>query len=356
MGREILKTFYSVIKDNDRYIKFVFITGVSKFSKMNLFSGLNNLTDITTHSDYAAICGYTHRDIKSTFKEHLAGVNLDKLKQWYNGYDYLGGEENRVYNPYDILLFIHNQCEYENYWWTTGNPGFLVKKLQEQNYYIPNLENIIVSKEILDTFDIERIDLIALLWQTGYLTFARKVQNFDETYRYQLRVPNREIQSSLNQLFINYLTNQPVEALANQTRIYNDISADIGQLKSTLISLFASIPYNNYANKIIEHYEGYYASIVFTYLMSLGFPCIGEDVTNKGRIDLTVKLPNRIVIIEFKVDSKETALEQIKQKKYYEKYLAEAKSRQQDIYIVGICFDSEEKNITEFDWEQVNEA
>ena len=354
VAREILKAFYSVIKDNDRYIKFVFITGVSKFSRMNLFSGLNNLTDITTLSDYATICGYTHQDIQTTFKKHLSGVDLDKLKHWYNGYDYLAGEENKVYNPYDILLFINNHCEYQNYWWTTGNPSFLIKKLQEQNYFIPNLENIVVSQEILDTFDIEYIDLIALLWQTGYLTFAKKVKSFDDTYRYQLKVPNREIQSSLNQLFIAYLTNQPVEALANQTQIYNDITTDIAQLKTTLVSLFANIPYHNYANKIIQHYEGYYASVVFTYLMSLGFPCTAEDVTNKGRIDLTLKLPNRIVIIEFKVDQKEKPLAQIKQKKYYEKYLSEAEAKLQDIYIVGICFDSEEKNITEFEWEVVD--
>ncbi len=167
-------------------------------------------------------------------------------------------------------------------------------------------------------------------------------------------MPNREIQSSLNQLFINYLTNQAVESLTNQTNIYNALSDDIEQLKTTLSSLFASIPYNNYANNIIANYEGYYASVAFTCFVSLGFPCIAEDVTSKGRIDLTIKLPNRIVIIEFKVDSQETALAQIKQKKYYQKYLTQAKEQNQEIYIVGICFASEDKNITEFDWEQVN--
>jgi len=179
-------------------------------------------------------------------------------------------------------------------------------------------------------------------------------QNFDETYDYQLKVPNREIQKSLNQLFINYLTNQPVEALAQQKQLYHDISTDLEQLSLTLSNLFASIPYHNYANKIIEKYEGYYASVVFTYLMSLGFPYIAEDVTQKGRIDLTIKLPNRIVIIEFKVDQKEQALTQIKQKKYYQKYLSEAKSRQQSIFIVGICFSSEDKNISEFEWKKIN--
>ncbi len=352
IARELLKSFYSVIKDNDRYLKFVFITGVSKFSKMNLFSGLNNLTDITTRPEYASLCGYTHHDIKTTFKAHLQGVDLDKLKQWYNGYDYLGGAEHRVYNPYDVLLFIDNHYEYKDYWWETGNPSFLIKKLQEQHYYIPDLENIIVSEKILNTFDIEKIDLIALLWQTGYLTFSRKIIKRDKLF-YQLKCPNKEIQSSLNELFINYLTSQTVDAIVYQDYLYDALTDDISALKTSLISLFASIPYNNYANKVIENYEGYYASVVFTYLMSLGYPCIAEDVTQKGRIDLTIKLDNRIVIIEFKVDQKEKALTQIKQKKYYQKYIAEAKSHQQRIFIVGICFASEEKNIVEFDWQEI---
>ena len=348
-ARSVLKSFYSVIKDNDKYIKFVFITGVSKFSKMNLFSGLNNLMDITTMSDYATICGYTHDDVKKQFKEHLQSVDLDKVKTWYNGYNYYPEcSECSVYNPFDILLFIANHHEYKNYWWETGNPGFLVEKLKEQNYYIPGLENIIVSEEILNTFDIDNIDLIALLWQTGYLTFDRKITKRDKLL-YQLKVPNKEIQVSLNELFIKYLTNQTSEAIYHQDKLYDDITEQPEKLKDSLSALFASIPYNNYANNIIAHYEGYYSSVIFTYFMTLGFPCIAEDATNKGRIDLTIKLPDRIVIIEFKVDSKETALEQIKQKKYYEKYLNENK----EIFIIGICFDSKEKNITQFEWDRV---
>ncbi len=353
IARDLLKAFYSVIKDNDRYIKFVFITGVSKFSKMNLFSGLNILTDITTRSEYATICGYTQQDIETTFSEHLQGVDMKTLKQWYNGYNYLGGEGTKVYNPYDILLFIDNHCEYENYWWSTGNSSFLIDKLKEQNYYIPQLENIIAKKEILDTFDIERIDLVALLWQTGYLTFDKKLKNFDESYSYQLKVPNKEIQKSLNQLFIHYLTHHNHEYISHQQLIYQSLTENLADFKAILNSLFASIPYNNYANKIIERYEGYYASVVFTYIYSLGFPCITEDVGSTFRVDLTIKLPNRIVIIEFKVDQQEKALEQIKTKKYYEKYIMEAKANSQEIYMLGICFDSETKTISEFDWQVV---
>ena len=142
-----------------------------------------------------------------------------------------------------------------------------------------------------------------------------------------------------------------MDAITQQDIIYNNLTENPENLEQALTSLFASIPYNNYANNIIANYEGYYSSVVFTYLMSLGFPCIAEDVTNKDRIDLTIKLPNRTVIIEFKVDSQETALEQIKKKKYYEKYQQESK----ELFIIGICFDSKDKNITEFQWEKIKD-
>ncbi|MEA2100298.1 MAG: AAA family ATPase, partial [Campylobacterota bacterium] len=344
-ARDSLRVFYTVMKDQDQYIKFVFMTGVSKFSKMNLFSGLNNLQDITTMKKYSTICGYTHNDIQTTFKQHLEDVNLEKLKEWYNGYNYFG---DPVYNPYDILLFLSNDCEYKNYWWGTGNPRFLIEKLKTSHYNIPQLENIVTNDETLNSFDIEHIDLVALLWQTGYLTFDKKVEKRDQIF-YKLKVPNKEIQSSLNELFLKYLTNQNVEIIQYQDDIYDDITLDIKNLENTLHSLFASIPYNNYVKNELAHYEGYYATVVYTYLVSLGYPCIAEDVTNKGRIDLTIKLPKRIVIIEFKVDIKEKALKQIKEKKYYEKYEDDGR----EIFIVGICFSSREKNINEFEWEKI---
>jgi len=344
-ARTILKSLYSTIKSNDRYLKFVFLTGVSKFSKMNLFSGLNNLMDITINPDYATICGYTHQDIKTTFGEHLKDVDLEELKEWYNGYNYLG---DPVYNPYDILLFIANSHEYANYWWGTGNPGFLIEKLKAQNYNIPQLEEIEVTAEILDTFDIEKIDLIALLWQTGYITFKERVKRYNQTL-YRMQIPNREIEISLNTLFIQYLTDQTVEVIKNKDKIYNAITDNMADLKQALTTLFSGIPYNNYANNIIANYEGYYASVIYTYIKSLGYPCIAEDVTNKGRIDLTVQLPERIIIIEFKVDQKEQALKQIREKKYYQKYQHENR----ELYIVGICFNSIERNVSEFEWEKL---
>ena len=346
IARETLKNFYSVIKDSDQYIRFVFITGVSKFSKMNLFSGLNNLEDITIDPNYATITGYTQEDVQTVFAEHLKGVDLENVKKWYNGYNYFG---EPIYNPFDILLFLSKNGEFRNYWWETGNPSFLITMLKEKRYYLPELENIIVSEEILGRFDIEKIDLVALLWQTGYLTFDHKI-DFAGRIRYKMKIPNLEIQYSLNALFLDYLTDLNEQKEAKGLAIAQSlVDRDFDRMKEVLISLFASIPYTNYANNIIANYEGYYSSVVFTFLASIGFEIIAEDTTNRGRIDLTIKTPDCVVIMEFKVDLKESALKQIKEKKYFEKYQGQGR----DIYLIGINFDSASKNISEFVYEKM---
>jgi len=345
--RDRLKNIYSVIKDSDRYIKFVFITGVSKFSKVNLFSGLNNLNDITLNSQYATICGYTHHDLETTFKEHLQGVDMEELRDWYNGYNYLG---DKVYNPFDILLFISNGAEYfENYWWSTGNPSFLLKLLEEKVWHIPEMENYIASAATLDAFDVDHIDLIALLWQTGYLTIKEKHRtSFGSNYL--LTVPNREIQTSLNVLFITYLTTQTNETLQVQQGLYDCLrKANLNELEGVIKRLFASIPYNNFTNNELQNYEGYYASVMYAYLASLGFELIAEDTTNHSRIDLTLKLDNKIYIFEIKAVDKPTgkALEQIEEREYHLKYQGE-----KAVYAVGIEFCKQQRNICLFEWKQ----
>ncbi len=346
--RDAMKDFYGVIKDNDAYIRFVFITGVSKFSKMNLFSGLNNLEDITLHPDYGNICGYTHNDLLTVFKKHLQGADMQKVKQWYNGYNYFG---DKVYNPFDILLFISNKFEFSNYWWETGNPSFLIDMLKTRNYYIPELENFVASKEILNTFDVDHIELVALLWQTGYLTITGKTST-PFGVKYTLNTPNKEVQTSLNNLFINYLTKQVSEKLKFQERLYNMLAKpDLDGFKDALFSLFASIPYSNFTNNKLPEYEGYYASVVYAYLASIGLDIIPEDITNFGRMDLTAKLEDKAFIFEFKLTEKATgnALQQIKERRYWEKYQGDA----ENIYLIGIQFSSEKRNIIGYEWEEI---
>ncbi len=345
--RDAMKDFYGVIKDNDAYIRFVFITGVSKFSKMNLFSGLNNLEDITLDKNFATICGYTHNDLLTVFSEHLQGANMEKVKKWYNGYYYLG---DKVYNPFDILLFIKKDFDFSNYWWETGNPSFLIDMLKTQNYYIPELENFVASKEILNTFDVERIELVALLWQTGYLTITEKIEDIFGI-EYKLGIPNKEISISLNNLFITYLTNQTMEKLKYQKGLLKMLrNADLDGFKDAIFTLFASISYTNFTNSKLYQYEGYYGSVVYAYLASIGLDVIPEDTTNLGRMDLSVKLEGKVFIFEFKLSEKATgnALKQIKEKKYWEKY-----RDLENIYLIGIEFSREQRNVIGYEWEKV---
>ena len=342
--REELKNIYSVIKDSDPYIKFAFITGVSKFSKVSLFSGLNNLNDITIESPYSAICGYTQQDLETVFADRLEGVNLDEVKKWYNGYNWLGEE---VYNPFDILLYLRNK-EFRSYWFETGTPTFLIQLLEEKQYFIPDIENIKASERIIGSFDVDRLEIETLLFQTGYLTI-KSVRKIINTNQFILGYPNSEVKQSLTDSILYFLTSATVEKENNKFAIFEAISNnDFDLLKRTFHAFFASIPHEWYRKNQISHYEGYYASIVYCYFASLGLDVKPEDPTNHGQIDLAIRFENRIYLLEFKVvelTGAGSALKQIKEKKYHEKYAG------RDVYLVGIEFSHEDRNIVNFEWE-----
>jgi hypothetical protein len=346
--REYIKGLYSTIKGCDEYVKFAFLTGVSKFSKASIFSGLNMLTDISLDEDYGNICGYTQDDIETSFLSYLDGVDMERMKNYYNGYNFL---KDDIYNPFDTLQFIANKFKYKNYWFATGTPTYLIKLIKENNYYLPNLLDLTVGEELLDSFDVENIRLEVILYQAGYLTID-EIQTNDmlDITEYKLKVPNKEVQLSLNNFILEFLYNQQN---INKTKvsIFQTLqSVKLDDLKDTLVSLFASIPHNNYTKNKIQNYEGHYASILYVYFASLGIKIIGEDVTNLGRIDLTLFVEDKIYILEFKVDGKKgEALQQIKDKEYAQKYL----SHQKDIYLVGIEFSKEKKNIVNFEWERI---
>ncbi len=344
--RDELKNIYSVIKDSDPYIKFVFITGVTKFSKVSLFSGLNNLNDITIEAPYSAICGYTQKELETVFADRLEGVDLDEVRKWYNGYNWLGEE---VYNPFDVLLYL-SKGDFRNYWFETGTPAFLVKMLQEKRYFIPDIENIKASESIIGSFDVDRLEIETLLFQTGYLTLkgVRRISNINQ---FTLGYPNAEVRQSLTDSILYYLTSNTVEKENNKFAIFDALSRnDFDLLKNTFHSFFASIPHDWYRKNQIAGYEGYYASIVYCYFASLGIEVTPEYSTNRGRIDLTVTLEGRVYLFEFKVVElvgTGSALKQIKEKKYHEKFVGS------EIYLIGIEFSRDDRNIVNFEWERV---
>jgi hypothetical protein len=191
--RERLKNLYMALKESDQHLKFVFLTGVSKFSKVSLFSGLNNLTDITLDPPYSTLCGYTDADIDTVFAPELPGLDRDEIRRWYNGYNWRG---TSVYNPVDVLLLLDSR-EFRPYWFETGTPTFLVNLLAERHMFTPDLGRIVASEALLSTFDVDAIQPEALLFQTGYLTIDQ-VHAIPGRIEFTLKYPNLEVQSSLN--------------------------------------------------------------------------------------------------------------------------------------------------------------
>ncbi|BAU23109.1 hypothetical protein THC_0717 [Caldimicrobium thiodismutans] len=199
--REHLKNLYGVIKDADVYLKFVFITGVSKFSKVSLFSGLNQLRDITLSKEYSTICGYTQEELEEVFREELQDKDLKLIKCWYNGYSWLG---EPLYNPFDILLYLEEK-KFHPYWFETGTPSFLMKLLLEKRFYLPELEDLTATDDLIGTFDLDYIEPENLLFQVGYLTIKETIEE-EGLILYKLSYPNKEVKISLNRVLFSYFT------------------------------------------------------------------------------------------------------------------------------------------------------
>ncbi len=347
--RDNLRDLYSVIKGADSYLRFVFLTGVSKFSKVSIFSGLNTLEDISLDSNYASVCGYTQHDLETEFADHLHDVDMDELRRWYNGYNFLG---DSVYNPFDILLFISKKHNYLNYWFSTGTPTFLIDLIKTQKYYLPDLEIQEVSESVMDSFDVDQLNIVAILFQSGYLTIKSVLRKYGKT-RYKLGYPNLEVRTAMSEHLIAYLTQDTTHVVRNEDALMDALyGGDPALLERGLKALFASIPYDNFTGNPIHNYEGYYSSVIYVYFSALACDAlIAEDHTNKGRIDLTLKVEDKIYIFEFKVVDEDTgsntALQQIKKRRYADKYQGQG-----DIYLVGIEFSRKERNVTAFEWER----
>jgi len=240
---------------------------------------------------------------------------------------------------------------YKNYWFESGTPTFLMELIAKNDYFLPSLTNLRVDEKLLNSFDIQNLDLEVILYQSGYLTIDTVEQTPFGTTEYTLKIPNKEIKLSLNDYILGYILKDQ-HPTQKKTDIYKSLTqSDMQGFKESLKAVFASIPYNNFTKNDMQVHEGFYASVVYVYLQSLGLDIIGEDVTNKGRIDLTIKMDNAIYILEFKVGGKDSALQQIKQKDYAAKY----KNQNKPIYLIGAHFDSDEKNIAHFEWEKATE-
>jgi len=295
--RDGLRNLYSVIKGADAHIRFAMLTGVSKFSKVSLFSGLNNLNDITVDKKYSAICGYTDQDIDTVFLAELDGLDREQIREWYNGYNWTG---ESVYNPFDVLL-LFNKRQFKPYWFETGTPTFLIELLASRQTWLPDLCQLQSDADILSSFELESIPTEALMFQTGYLSIAEEHHDFGE-YWYRLRYPNKEVYQSLSNSLLRAWTSptatQPV--IKNKRKLQNILqSNDFAAMQNLFTAFFASIPHDWYRKNPIAQYEGYYASVFYAYFAALGLSITLEDTTNHGRIDMTVRYNQQIYLFEF---------------------------------------------------------
>jgi hypothetical protein len=345
--RDGLRNLYSVIKHCDAEIRFAFLTGVSKFSKVSIFSGLNNLRDITISTSYSAICGYTDRDVDTIFAPELAGLDRQMIRDWYNGYNWSG---EAVYNPFDLLLCFQERRFYP-YWFESGTPTFLMDWLiAKGEYFTPRLESWMTDLAILSAFDVDNIEAEAMLFQTGYLTLG-ELHELPGLTMARLVLPNREVRASLNGALLHRLQDKVERANTHLPRLYHLLLAnDFSGLKQLFNSFFASIPYNWYSNNPIVDYEGYWASVFYSHFAALGLDIIAEDVTNHGRIDMTVRFNQQIYLFEFKVVEMEPdgkAMAQLKQRDYAAKYRA----LNQPIHLIGVEFSSKSRSVVGFEVE-----
>ena len=345
-NRDYLRGFYGIIKGSAEHVRITFVTGVSMFSKVSLFSGLNNLEDISLDPRYATICGYTENDLDRVFGPELDGLDREQVRTWYNGYHWRGGE--RVYNPYDVLLLLRNR-EFRPYWFETGSPNFLFRMLMERSVSPMELENQLADMSLVSKFDVNDIGIEALLFQTGYLTIAdERKDGFDILYR--LDYPNLEVQVSLNRGLLQHLGKTVVEAAGQGRELCTLLETnDFEGFGDALRSYLAGIPYQWHATGDLARYEAWYASLLHMCFRALGVDLRVEDASSHGRADMVMLTGGQVFVLEFKMVASEedvdVALEaasaQMRSRGYAEKY----RTRGEPVHLVGVACGREARNL-----------
>jgi Predicted AAA-ATPase/PD-(D/E)XK nuclease superfamily len=353
-NRDILREFYGAIKSSDEFLEFVFITGISKFAKMTLFSHLNNLKDITISSKYPTITGYTQAEVEEYFDDYLVEIEahqqmsraelIKEMKIWYNGYSWDG--ISSVYNPFGTLNFLEEK-QFQNFWFATGTPRFLIEQMREKEMY--NVENVEVSNILLERYDLENIDLVPLLFQTGYLTIKElDIRTGDMILDY----PNKEVRESMYEFLIGDLSRNQMRMNNGRTiqHIHKALLAkDLEQVREIINSILADLPFETFQKQS----EGLYHGLVHLIFSYLGVFVTSERNaarvhSSRGKADAIVETPTDVFIFEFKFNkTAQEAIAQINKKNYAARYKTSHKS----ITGIGVNFDGNNKEIN--DWVEV---
>jgi len=347
-NREVLREFYGVLKDGEvnEALKFVFLTGISKFARMSIFSELNNLDDLSMQDSYGALLGYTEEELRQYFASHIKPLRLrlkkseaetlQQIQAWYNGYRF-SDLDVKVYNPTSVLQ-LFKQNKFKNYWFDTATPAFLANLIKEKSYPIPDIENLQLEEMSFSTYDLDHLELEPLLFQTGYVT----IHGFDGV-RYRLGYPNQEVKTSFLGFLYKSLVNIPSTTLKEQySRLHEFLAQDeIEPFIETSNAILSAIPYPH----VRKQGESFYHTVFYLMLSASGVLVHTEALNIRGRVDMEVHFPDKIYIVELKCNqSAKKAIAQIKAKKYFEKYLHGGKK----ILLLGINFSTRERRIT--DW------
>jgi hypothetical protein len=346
--RERLKGFYGVLKSSGAHLRFVFLTGITKFSHVSIFSSLNNLSDLTLDPNYADICGLTEEEVFENFEPEIKKIvektgmskddYADNLRHFYNGYRF-SKKPLKVYNPFGLLQHLQSGGEFRSYWYRTATPTFLMKLIDEQRINILQLNNFQIREKAFDKYDIEDMKAEPILYQSGYLT----ISNYDEKSRcYTLDFPNEEVRSCFAESLLDYYLSSSIGGTDNlNTKLQQALfKSDIEDAISALQQFLAAIPYD-----IVKESENYYQTAVFLIFKMLGYDCRAEVRIAAGRIDTLVETHDYVYCFEFKIDgTADKALEQIDTKEYLLPWDGSGKK----LYKIGVNFDTKKRNIGEW--------
>ena len=349
--QKCLKGFYSVLKDRNEKERFLFVTGVSKFSHVSLFSDLNNLTDITMDARYATMFGYTQEELEANFGDRIEAVageqDLEsfkaKIKEWYNGYRF-EDKAKTVYNPVSFAKFLESGGKFNNYWFSTGTPSFLLELIRKNHFSFEDVLSNPVSSFAFDAYEVDKLNPLTLLLQTGYLTIDKAVERYGDT-AYMLRFPNLEVKGSFEAYLTGDCSGLHVDQVKDSVyRLADKVTAgDVDGFMETMKIFFAKVPYDVHLKN-----ESNFQLLFYSIFMLLGISITAESRTNNGRIDAVATNENFVFVFEFKLNkSDEIALQQIRERDYFRRYMDSGKK----IILIGVNFDNAAGQIDRWSYE-----
>lgn len=347
--RDELRALYSELKTSDRYLKFIFLTGVAKFGKVSIFSGLNNLQDISLNADYSTICGISEDELRDYFDESIRIMGERNretfeqarahLKRMYDGYHF-NQESPAMYNPFSLLNAFNSKM-YISFWFATGTPTYLVRLLLQRDYDLYDMENEQLDLDDLSNTDVLSSNIVHILYQSGYLT----IKDYDfETYTYTLGFPNEEVSSGFSRFLLPYYTGIKEE---QTTGFISDFTKDIraGRVHDFMKRLQTALSDRNY--QVAGAGETDFHNVVYLIfkLLSYRLDVQAERPTSDGRIDIQIKAKDYVYIFELKYNGTSAdALQQIEAKRYADPFVNDPRH----IYKIGVNFSGEHRKISDY--------